>query len=83
MEKFDSLKPADQVSVTIFGPDDSRLYQSTNTGYHSIEVAIKEALDNAGLAVNPEDCVFEVSNLTTDVSHRYRLNAHGNLKLIV
>lgn len=83
MEKFDSLKPGEQVTVTIWGPDGSRLYQATNTGYHSIEVAIKDALANANLEINPEDCVFEVSNLATDVSHRYRINAHGNLKLIV
>lgn len=83
MENFDSLKPADQVTLTIWGPDDSRLYQATNTGFHSIETAIRDALANADLEMNPEDCVFEVSNLTTGVSHRYRINAHGNLKLIV
>lgn len=83
MEKSDALKPAEEVTVTIFAPDESRLYQSTNTGYHSIEAAINDALANAGLQINPEDCVFEVSNLTTGVSHRYRINAHGNLKLIV
>ena len=83
MENFDSLKPADQVTVTILGNDGSRLYQSTNTGYHSIEVAVSDALANANLSVNPEDCVFEVSNLTSGVSHRYRINAHGHLKLIV
>lgn len=83
MENLDSLKPENQVTVTIWGPDDSRLYQSTNTGFHSIEVAIREALANANLEINPEDCVFEVSNLTTGVSHRYRINAHGHLKLIV
>ena len=77
------MKPENQVTVTIWSPDDSRLYQSTNTGYHSIEEAIEEALSNAGLDINPEDCVFEVSNQTTGVSHRYRINAHGNLKLIV
>lgn len=83
MEKSDYLKTEDRVAVTVFGPDDSRLYESANTGYHSIEAAIKDTVDNAGLAVNPEDCVFEVTNQTTGVSHRYRLNAHGNLKLIV
>lgn len=83
MEKADFLKPDDRVSVTIIGPDDSRLYQSTNTGFHSLEVAISEAVANANLVENPENCVFEVSNQTTGVSHRYRLNAHGNLKLIV
>ena len=83
MEKFDSLKPGDQVTVTILGPDDSRLYESTNTSYHSIESAIRGALENANLEINPEDCIFEVSNQTTGVSHKYRINAHGNLKLIV
>lgn len=83
MEKADALKTGEQVTVTIWGPDGSRLYQSTNTGFHSIEVAIKDALANAGLSVNPEDCVFEVANDTTGVTHRYRINAHGHLKLIV
>ncbi len=83
METFDSLKPQDPVSVTIWGPEDSRLYQSTNTGYHSVEEAVRIAVANAGLIVNPEDCVFEVRNDDTLVSHKYRYNAHGNLVLIV
>ena len=83
MEKFDSLKPENEVSVTIWGPDEKRLYQSTNTGYHKIDTAIREAIANANLDINPEDCVFEVTNRETSVSHRYRLNAHGNLKLII
>lgn len=83
MEKNDLLKPEDQVTITILGPDGSRLYQSTNNGYHSIESAINEALANANLEINPEDCSFEINNQTTGVSHSYRLNAHGNVKLIV
>ncbi|MDE5789945.1 MAG: hypothetical protein K2K81_10805 [Muribaculaceae bacterium] len=83
METFDSLKPQDQVSVTIWGPEDSRLYQSTNTGYHTVEEAVREAIANAGLEINPEDCVFEVRNDNTLVSHKYRFNAHGNLVLEV
>ncbi|MDE6683282.1 MAG: hypothetical protein K2J87_07640 [Muribaculaceae bacterium] len=83
METFDSLKPQDQVSVTIWGPEDSRLYQSTNTGYHTVEEAVREAIANAGLEINPEDCVFEVRNDNTLVEHKYRFNAHGNLVLEV
>ncbi|MDE7442417.1 MAG: hypothetical protein K2M69_09670 [Muribaculaceae bacterium] len=83
MEKFDSLKPQDEVTVTIWGPEDSRLYQSTNTGYHTVEGAIREALTNAALIVKPEDCVFEVTNTNTFVSHKYRLDADGNLVLIM
>lgn len=83
MEKSDFLKPGNEVTVTIWGPDGSDLYQSTGKGYHSIEDAINESLSNAGLEINPELCVFEVTNLEKNVSHKYRLNAHGNLKLIV
>lgn len=83
MEAIDSLKTADEVKVTIWGPDGSTLYESTNSGYHSLERAIREAIDNANLEINPEDCVFGVNNETTGVSHRYRLNAHGNIKLIL
>ena len=83
MEKSDSLKLDNQVAVTVYGPDGTQLYESTGTGFHSIEAAINNASANANLDVNPEDCVFEVNNRTTGVSHRYRINAHGNLKLIV
>ena len=83
MKTTDSLKGHDKVTVSIWSPEGSRLYQTTNTGFHSIEDAIKEAVKNADIDVNPEDCVFEVTNQTTAVSHRYRLNAHGNVKLIV
>lgn len=83
MEKFDSLKPEDQVTVTIWGPEDNRLYQSTASGYHSVEEAINSALATAALVVSPEDCVFEVTNQDTFVSHKYRFNADGNLVLII
>lgn len=83
MENIDSLKIEDEVRVTIFGPDGSPLYKTSNTGFHNIETAINDAISGAGLNINPEDCVFEVSNLTTGISHRYRINAHGHLKLIV
>lgn len=83
METFDSLRPENQVEVTIFGPAGEKLYQATDSGFRNIETAIREALEKANLTVNPEDCVFEVANQTTGVAHRYRINAHGNLKLIV
>lgn len=83
METSDRLRTEDQVNVKVLGPDDSNLYESTNSGFHSIEEAIKNALENANLQVDPEDCVFVVSNQDTGVTHKYRINAHGNLKLIV
>lgn len=83
MEQFDTLKPDNEVTVTIWGPQDSSLYQSTGSGFHTIEMAVNEAISAANLQINPQDCVFEVTNQTTGVSHRYRLNAHNHLKLII
>lgn len=83
MKTVDFLKPSDQVTVTIVSPDGSRLYQTTNTGFHNLETAIETALGKATLDTKPEDCTFDVTNRTTAVAHRYRINAHGHLKLIV
>lgn len=83
MEKSDALRLGDNVTVTVLGPDDTSLYESTASGFHNIESAINAALENANLNVAPEDCVFKVSNDTSGVTHKYRINAHGHLKLIV
>ena len=83
METADRLRLENQVTVTIIGPDGTTLYSSKGKGFHNIEEAINAAINDANLEVNPENCVFEVSNDSTDVSHRYRINAHGHLKLIV
>lgn len=83
MKEIDSLKQNDEVRVTIYGPDGATLYNATNSGYHSLEMAVREAVADSKIEINPEDCVFEIENLTTGVAHRYRLNAHGNLKLII
>ena len=83
METFDSIKTGDHVTVTIWGPQNETLYKSTFTGNHRIDEAINEAISNADLQINPQDCVFEVTNDDTGVSHKYRFNAHDNLKLII
>ena len=83
MEEFDSLRPGDKLTVTIAGPEGNDLFNSKNTGFHNIETAVSEAISNANLSINPEDCVFTVSNESSGVTHRYRLNAHGHLKLII
>lgn len=83
METNDYLKPADEVTVSIWSPEGNLLYKSSDTGFRSLESAIKDSVEKASLTTNPEDCVFEVTNHKTGVTHRYRLNAHGNIKLIV
>lgn len=83
MEKSDYLRIGDEVTVEILGPANDILYKGSSKDYHSIESAISSAIENANLSENPENCVFNVTNQTTGVSHKYRINAHGNLKLIV
>ena len=83
MEKADLLKPWEKVTVDIYGPDGKKLSESNDSGFHTLDEAIKNAISRASLGMSPEDCVFEVTNRETGVSHRYRLNAHGNLKLII
>lgn len=83
MENSDYLRPEEQVKTTIYGPEGERIYEKEETGFRSIEAAIRNAIENAVLKTDPENCVYEVTNETTGVSHRYRINAHGNLKLIV
>lgn len=83
MEKSDLLKIGDKVTVTILDPDNNVLYTGSDTVFHQIEQAITDTFKKSGLTIDPKDCVFEVSNDETGVSHRYRLNAHGNAKLIV
>ena len=79
MEKFNSLNPSDEITVTIWGPENSRLYQSTNSGYTSVEEAVRIALANAALIVKPEDCLFEITDQNTFVSHTYRLSPNYDL----
>lgn len=83
MEKNDSLRKGNEVTVTIWGPGDECLYKSTGSDFHTLESAVSETVSEANLSINPEDCVFEIANDTTGVTHRYRLNAHGHLKLII
>lgn len=79
MEKFNSLNPSDEITVTIWGPENSRLYQSTNSGYTSVEEAVRIALANAALIVKPEDCMYEITNQNTLDSHTYRLTENYDL----
>lgn len=53
------------------------------SGVRSIEAAIEEALQQLPEAKDPEAYVFNVSNLSDGTERRYRLNAHGHVKLII
>ena len=52
-------------------------------GFHTVAEAIEAAYAEEGASYPKEDCVFTVVNETEGTSERYRINAHGNVKLIV
>ena len=57
-------------------------YQTTDA--HDIEEAIREAYRSSDRYADPmQDYVFKVTESTTGTESRYRINAHGNVKLIV
>lgn len=78
----DYLKSGDQILVEVYDADGKEVYTYDATGIHNLEQAIGMAFEASGLTCNPQDCVFKVVNRSTGVSHRYRLNAHDNVKLI-
>lgn len=54
------------------------------SGFHNVEQAVQDAVRRSGRSVkNIEDYVFRVTDLSDGTSARYRINAGGNLKLIV
>lgn len=83
INNIDFIKRDDKVTVPVYGPDGTILYQTDETNCHSLEAAVQSAIENAPENINPEDCVFSVNKRTKDVTHLYLLNAHAHLKLII
>lgn len=48
-----------------------------------LKLHIEKALQQLPEAKDPEAYVFKVSNLSDGTERRYRLNAHGHVKLII
>lgn len=82
----DRLRPDNKILVKVYEDTGELAAESKGTGFHTVLEAINATYDSMTDDENKadkDDYVFEVSNLTTGVSARYRINAHGNLKLIV
>jgi len=79
----DRLHPADKVVVKIY--EEGKLADTfTGAGFHDVAEAIHAAYRSTDRNADAiEDYVFEVDNAVTGTSARYRINAHGNVKLIV
>ena len=82
----DRLRPEDKVQVKAYEEDGELAAEGEATGFHTVREAIEatyESITDDENKADIRDYVFEVSNITTGTSARYRVNAHGNVKLIV
>lgn len=78
----DRLHPDDKVRVDLYleGKD---IGSYEDTGFHTVAEDIHKAFDSSGhTGANIEDYVFRVTDLASNTSARYRINAGGNTKLI-
>ena len=77
------LHAADRVLVEIY-LEGKEVGSYEGSGFHNVEQAVQDAVRRSGRSVeNIEDYVFRVTDLSDRTSARYRINAGGNLKLIV
>lgn len=80
--KSDTLTPKDLVKTDIFDAEGRELYTLEGSGFQNLRSAITAAFRQSHLGGMPNDYVYRVTNLNSDVTHRYRLNADENLTLI-
>lgn len=76
------LSPSDRVNVKV-ACDNRTVAEFTGTGFHNIEEAVNKAYEEVGASYPKEECVFTVIDASKGVESRYRINAHGHVKLIV
>ncbi|MBD5174148.1 MAG: hypothetical protein HDT08_05915 [Bacteroidales bacterium] len=75
------LYPQDDVRVEIYY--DGKLKDAyQGSGYETIEEAVRAAFEGVKSNANIEDFVYEVKDLTTGTTGRYRVNAGGNVTLL-
>lgn len=75
------IYPVDDVRIELYF--DGKLKDAyQGSGYDNIEEAIRAAYEGVRSNANIEDYVFDVKNLTTGTSGRYRINAGGNVTLL-
>lgn len=82
----DRLRVGDKVLVKVYEDTGELAARSEGTGFHTVREAIDatyESMADGDDKADKRDYVFEVSDLTTGTSARYRVNAHGNVRLIV
>ncbi|MDE6048321.1 MAG: hypothetical protein K2G09_01320 [Paramuribaculum sp.] len=75
------LHPQDDVRVELYY--DGKLKDAyQGSGYETIEEAVSAAFEGVKSNANIEDFVYDVKDLTTGTSGKYRVNAGGNITLL-
>ena len=78
------IRPEDKVKVEFFDDNGKLIDEYEGSGFSNVEEAIAATRQQDGLNLpDSEAGSFTVTNLTNGTSRRYRLNAHGNVKLII
>lgn len=76
------IKPGQKVDVQITAESGDQLFTFTCNNVHNVTEAINEAYDASGIQESKLDFTYTVTNLDTNISERYRINAGGNVKLL-
>lgn len=76
------LEISDNVRIEIF--DEKGLVDTCEgKGFHNVESAIDFAYNDSQKTADPiEDYVFRVTDMNTDTSARYRINAGGHVRIL-
>lgn len=76
------IHPIDEVMIEIYF-EGRKVDTYEGSGYHTVDEAVKNAYDGSNRTpLEIEDYVFEVKNLATGTSARYRVNAGDHARLI-
>ncbi len=78
------IDTSDNIKVEIFNTNGDKVATYKGTGFHSVSDAVNAAFD-AKMNENSdrEAFVYVVTDVTSGISERYRINAGGNVRLIV
>ena len=82
--EINRIRPGDKIQVMIYDPDGKKIDTYDGTGFHTIGDAVRSAFESSNRNTEDiRDYVFRVFNVSESTSERYRVNAHGNVTLIV
>lgn len=77
------IHPEDEVKVIVLNDVDAIVHTYDMKGFNSVGEAVRTAFEDYNRPTDIRDYTFRINNITTGATALYRVNAHGNLHLIV